>query len=196
MTKVKFQATVSGRKFGYVYVLSYPGSDKLKIGHSLDPFDRAEDIGGTKAPDNPVVEAFFWCAERREDVERAAHKLEQGTRHNGEWFDISVAQAMATIRKASEQVNVEIQLVYDRDDCERRAAKELETERQALAQADIEAQRQIEVVAAERIALEKSAAALVRKCMNCNLPLRDFVRKDGTWVKCKHCGHVQILRQE
>lgn len=77
MNKIKLQAAVTGRKYGYVYVLSYPGSDKLKIGHSLDPFDRAEDIGGTKAPENPIVEAFFWCSERREDVERAAHKMQR-----------------------------------------------------------------------------------------------------------------------
>jgi len=59
MTKVKFQVTFYGKDFGYIYVLSYPGSDKLKIGHSLDPFDRAKDIGGTKAPDNPLMEAAF-----------------------------------------------------------------------------------------------------------------------------------------
>ena len=131
MSKIKFQATVSGRKFGYVYVLSYPGSDKLKIGHSLDPFDRAEDIGGTKAPETPVVEAFFWCSERREDVERAAHKLEKGARHNGEWFAVSVEQAISAIRKAAEQVNVEVQLIFDRDDYDRKAAEKLEIERLA-----------------------------------------------------------------
>jgi hypothetical protein len=116
MTTIKFQASVTGKKYGYVYVMSYPGSDKLKIGHSLDPFDRAEDIGGTKAPEVPVVEAFFWCSERREDVERSAHRLAQESRHNGEWFAISVEEAIGVIRAAADLVNVEIQLVYDRDE--------------------------------------------------------------------------------
>lgn len=194
MSEIKFQATVSGRDYGYVYVLSYPGSDKLKIGHSLDPFDRAKDIGGTKAPENPVVEAFFWCAERREDVERAAHKLEQSTRHNGEWFDISVEQALVVIRRASEHVNVEVQLVYDRNNCAKKEAEKLATERQAKEDADKLAKQYSDAKEAERVSLAKSAAAAVRKCMGCNLPLRDFVRTEGNWVRCRSCGYSQILR--
>jgi hypothetical protein len=152
VNKIKFQATITGRKYGYVYVLSYPGSDKLKIGHSLDPFDRAEDIGGTKAPENPVVEAFFWCSERREDVERAAHKLKRERRHNGEWFDISVEQAMATIREASVLVHVEVQLVYDRDDHAKKAFAKIEADREILVEA--------ENLALARIAGQKALAQL------------------------------------
>ncbi len=159
MIKISFQATVSGRDFGYVYVLSYPGSDKIKIGHSLDPFDRAKDIGGTKAPENPIVEAFFWCSERREDVERAAHKLEHASRHNGEWFNVSVEKAMATIRNGAERVNVEVQLVYDRDEHDKKAAEKLAAERQA----HIELEELTAARAAGQVALGQLANAFKRK---------------------------------
>jgi hypothetical protein len=152
MNRIKFQAAITGRKYGYVYVLSYPGSDKLKIGHSLDPFDRAEDIGGTKAPENPVVEAFFWCSERREDVERAAHKLQRESRHNGEWFNITVEQAMASIRDASVQVNVEVQLVYDRDDIYKKATNKLDL--------DYQVQLEAENLSLARVAGQKALAQL------------------------------------
>ena len=161
MTKVKFQATVSGKDFGYVYVLSYPGSDKLKIGHSLDPFDRAKDIGGTKAPENPLVEAFFWCSERREEVERSAHKLERDTRHNGEWFTVSIGQAINVIRKAADEVGVEIQLVYDRNEYEKQAAAEVEAAQ--LAEADAKRLLELRAIAARqdaRIAAKAEAERL------------------------------------
>lgn len=120
MAQIKFNATVSGPDFGYVYVLSYPGSNKLKIGHSLEPFNRAKDIGGTKAPENPLVEAFFWCSERREDVERAAHRLADSSRYNGEWFVISIDHALDVIRDAAVKVGVEVQLVYDLSETEKK----------------------------------------------------------------------------
>jgi hypothetical protein len=110
LSKVKFQGTVSGDGFGYVYVMSYPGSDKVKIGHSLSPNIRATDIGGTLAPETPQVEAYYWCSERRESVERVAHKIESASRHNGEWFRISVNQAMSAIVRAARELGVEIQL--------------------------------------------------------------------------------------
>lgn len=111
----KFNGTISGSGYGYVYIMSYPGSDKLKIGHSLNPTTRAEDIGGTLAPETPVLEAYYWCSERREDVERKAHDLERHNRANGEWFDISVEKARAAIETAAEATGVEIQLVFCRD---------------------------------------------------------------------------------
>ena len=115
MAKLKFQGAVTGDGFGYVYVMSYPGSDKVKIGHSLSPSVRATDIGGTLAPETPEIEAYFWCSERRENVERAAHRIESSSRFNGEWFKISVSQAIRSIEQAACEVNVEIQLVYERD---------------------------------------------------------------------------------
>jgi len=128
LVQVKFNATVSGPDFGYVYVLSYPGSKKLKIGHSLDPFNRAKDIGGTKAPENPHVEAFFWCSERREDVERGAHRLAHSSRHNGEWFDISIDRALDVIRDAAINARVEVQLVYDLNETEKKIKAQQEVD--------------------------------------------------------------------
>ena len=93
--------------------MSYPGSEKLKIGHSLNPTTRAADIGGTLAPETPLLEAYYWCSERREDVERKAHEIERESRHNGEWFALSVEGAMSVIEKAAKTVDVEIQLVHE-----------------------------------------------------------------------------------
>ncbi len=110
---MKFQCTVSGAGYGFVYIMSYPGSDKLKIGHSLNSTTHAADIGGTLAPETPVLEAYYWCSERREDVERKAHEIEGENRHNGEWFAISAESAMGVIGKAAKAVDVEIQLVFE-----------------------------------------------------------------------------------
>ena len=110
---IKFQCTVSGSGYGFVYIMSYPGSDKLKIGHSLNPTTRATDIGGTLAPETPVLEAYYWCSERREDVERRAHEIEGENRHNGEWFAVSVEQAKTVIEKAAKSAKVEIQLIFE-----------------------------------------------------------------------------------
>ena len=111
---MKFQCTVSGPGFGFVYIMSYPGSDKLKIGHSLNPTARAADIGGTLAPETPILEAYFWCSERREDVERKAHVIESQNRHNGEWFNVPIEKAIEVIRQAASEVGVEVKLVFER----------------------------------------------------------------------------------
>lgn len=128
MKSLRFQATVSGDGFGYVYVMSYPGSSKVKIGHALSPTIRASDIGGTLAPEQPSIEALFWCAERREDVERAAHRLEKSNRRNGEWFEISVEQALVTIQSAADSQKIEIQFVYDRLDYSERLREEMDAQ--------------------------------------------------------------------
>ena len=110
---MKFQCTVSGAGYGFVYIMSYPDSDKLKIGHSLNPTTRVADIGGTLAPETPVLEAYYWCSERREDVEKKAHEIERENRRNGEWFTISAERAMSVIEKAAKAIDVEIQLVFE-----------------------------------------------------------------------------------
>lgn len=111
--KLKFQATISGPGYGYVYVMSYPNSDRVKIGHSLNPTARASEIGGTLAPEVPIVDIAFWCSERRHDVERKAHEIEAKNRRNGEWFEISIDQAIQSIKKSAEITDVEVQLVFD-----------------------------------------------------------------------------------
>ena len=120
-----FQGNVSGAGYGYVYVMSYPGSDKVKIGHALNPTSRAAEIGGTLAPETPIAEAYFWCSERREDVERKAHAIESANRCNGEWFKISVQRAVEVIQQAASVVGVSIQLVHDRNEWEAKAAAKL-----------------------------------------------------------------------
>jgi hypothetical protein len=112
---MRLDCTLTGEGYGFVYVMSYPNSNKLKIGHSHFPNTRVAQIGGTLAPETPTLEAYFWCSERREDVERKAHELEAKNRHNGEWFTISLADALEAISNAAKEMNVEIKLVYERD---------------------------------------------------------------------------------
>lgn len=121
---MNFQGQVTGPGYGFVYVMSYPGSGMVKIGHSLYPDTRASQIGGTLAPEEPVLESYFWCSERREAVERKAHALQASVRGNGEWFDISVTAAMQTIQEGAAQVSVPIQLIFERQQYEAQLARE------------------------------------------------------------------------
>ncbi len=112
--------------------MSYPGSDKVKIGHSLDPGTRTTQIGGTLAPDDPVLEVTYWCSERRGDVEKTAHKLVADTRHNGEWFTLTVPCAMLTIERAAGIVGVEIQKTFEHAEHEAGVENLQEIERRRL----------------------------------------------------------------
>jgi len=167
----KFSATVSGGGYGYVYVMSYPGSTKLKIGHSDDPENRAKDIGGTKAPETPVLEASFWCSERREVVERKAHKLAKHLRHNGEWFDLSVEQALGFIRTAAASVKVEVQLIFDRSETDKKAAAAAESMRLAEAAEQEKHNQALKMVEREA---EADRQAALRKTV-VEQQMRDFV---------------------
>lgn len=109
---MKFQGTISGSGYGYVYIMSYPNSQKYKIGHSLNPTTRAADIGGTLAPETPSLEAYFWCSERREDVERQAHNILKKFRSNGEWFSVALDDAIKAIELAATNTSVEIKQVF------------------------------------------------------------------------------------
>lgn len=133
--KLNHAATVTGEGYGYVYVMSYPSSDKVKIGHALNPSVRAKNIGGTLAPEQPVIELLFWCSERREDVEREAHKRLADYRHNGEWFTIGISRALEVVRQAASKVDVAAELVHDRNEWEAKKAQKLaEEEQQRVAQ--------------------------------------------------------------
>jgi hypothetical protein len=109
---MKFEATVSGPGYGYVYVMSYPGSTKFKVGHSLNPTSRASDIGGTLAPEIPKMAYCFWCSERREDVERRAHALLKEYRGNGEWFNAPIETIHRAIKDAAKNEAIEIKEVF------------------------------------------------------------------------------------
>jgi hypothetical protein len=109
---MKFKGTISGDGYGYVYIMSYHNSKKYKIGHSLNPTTRASDMGGTLAPETPNLEAYFWCSERRSDVERQAHEILKKFRSNGEWFIVSMDDAVKAIKKAATDTSVEIQQVF------------------------------------------------------------------------------------
>lgn len=109
---MKFLGTISGHDYGYVYIMSYPKSNKYKIGHALNPTTRVADIGGTLAPETPILEAYFWCSERREDVERQAHEILKKFRSNGEWFSVSMDDAVKAIKQAAINASVEIKQVF------------------------------------------------------------------------------------
>ena len=70
-----FNCTVSGPGYGFVYVMAYPGSDKVKIGHTLDPNTRASTIGGTLAPEDPVLQVYYWCSFDRLQSEKLPEEL-------------------------------------------------------------------------------------------------------------------------
>lgn len=129
-----FRGTISGAGYGYVYVMTYPGAAQVKIGHTLNPTTRVVDIGGTLAPQDPVVELLFWCSERREEVERRAHLIQAAHHHRGEWFTISVGEAGGTLRRAAAELGVEMQLVFDRANHEelQRSEKEARNRRWKL----------------------------------------------------------------
>ena len=110
----RFKCTVTGPDYGFVYLMTYPGSTKVKIGHSLDPITRATQIGGTLAPENPVPAAYYWCSERRHDVEKKAHELANSYRRNGEWFELATDEAMKIVIEAAKQCDIEIESVYKR----------------------------------------------------------------------------------
>lgn len=99
---------VTGDGYGYVYIMSYPNSNKVKIGHSLNPGTRTKQIGGTLAPETPILEATYWCSERRETVERTTHEQLKNFRGNGEWFNVSIPTAMAAIEVAATSCGVEV----------------------------------------------------------------------------------------
>jgi hypothetical protein len=121
---LSFSCTVSGPGYGFVYVMSYPGSDKVKIGHTLDPDTRAGTIGGTLAPEDPVLQAYYWCSENREAVERQAHARAKEYRQKGEWFLISVKDAMNAIELAGVELKIELKLVFEASPRRRTAFEE------------------------------------------------------------------------
>lgn len=126
-------ARVTGPGAGYVYIMSYPNSDKVKIGHTNNPSLRVSQIGGTLAPEMPRIEILFWCSERREDVERRTHSYHQSKRRNGEWFELPVEEAMQTIEKVAAWIKVEVSLVYDEAGYSIKKKRQLlEHERQSL----------------------------------------------------------------
>ena len=110
----KFKADVTGPDFGFVYVMTYPGSKKVKIGHSLDPISRAAQIGGTQAPEKPALEVCIWCSERQQEVEKLAHKLGSAYRTRGEWFDVDVESAKSYLIDAASELGIERRIVFDR----------------------------------------------------------------------------------
>ena len=108
-----FTCTVSGPGYGFVYVMSYPGSDKVKIGHTLHPDMRAGNIGGTLAPEDPILEAYYWCSERREAIEAWVHAHFKKVRQNGEWFLISAKEATVGIDLAGIKLGITLKPVYE-----------------------------------------------------------------------------------
>jgi hypothetical protein len=168
---------LSGDGYGYVYVMSYPNSKHVKIGHALHPNSRASEIGGTLAPEKPIVEACIWCAERRQDVERSAHKLEAGSRGNGEWFDLTIERAMAAIIRAASGLNIQTLLVYDRN------AVDLKEKKQALA-----------AKAANELKAHKLALQELEKIQNEANKKRIFEKEGGFKSEVQHLPPSKVSR--
>ena len=158
--KLRHAANVTGSGAGYVYVLSYPGSDKVKIGHTNDMDRRARELGGgTIGPNDPIVEICIWCSEGREKVERLTHKHAHQHRHNGEWFAMTPSVALDAVRNAAQCLHVEHVIAFDRTEHEVQA----ERARVASAHAAARERKRAEAEAEREAVAERVEAIRARK---------------------------------
>ncbi len=98
---------------GYIYVLSNSAMGKLlKIGFTCGSVEKraAELSGATNVPSAFIVE-YFHISEDVEEIERLAHAElnERRYNENREFFDTSVADAIAVIQRLVRQPEVRFQ---------------------------------------------------------------------------------------
>jgi hypothetical protein len=75
----------------------------VKIGRSRNPEKRRKALQATSG--FPVELIHHWPSEAPSTVERAAHLLLSEHRKAGEWFDVSVEDAVAAIENAVQQLH-------------------------------------------------------------------------------------------
>ena len=88
-----------------VYIIGEPGSDVLKIGISSDPARRLRDVRIS----NPYDVKVLWerSVEHARRVERNVHLALVGVRIRGEWFRVSLAEAIEVIERTVTKEPVE-----------------------------------------------------------------------------------------
>ncbi|RJG11106.1 GIY-YIG nuclease family protein [Pseudomonas cavernicola] len=84
---------------GWIYVITNPAMPALvKIGYSTkDPSFRAKELNNTGSP-HPYSVAYDALLPSPRDMEQRVHKLLIDKREGKEWFRITVAEAISTIR--------------------------------------------------------------------------------------------------
>jgi hypothetical protein len=93
----------------FVYVIkSSPGP--VKIGKAVDPSSRLK-ILQTGAPFRLSLEKVCRCDDEKSayKVEKSAQRVLRGKRLTGEWFDVSVDDAIAAIEEAVDKQKTELQ---------------------------------------------------------------------------------------
>lgn len=87
---------------GHVYVMR-SASGPIKIGRSAIPHERLKTIQSSNAA---AIELCHISEERADaaSIENVAHRLLETKRLAGEWFDVSVYEAVAAIEAAIRQV--------------------------------------------------------------------------------------------
>ena len=104
---------------GYVYICrrEKSASGLVKIGHT-DNIERrvAEFNRETGADSKMILEVAFACAvDLRHSLERAAHHLGRKHRSRGEWFRLSLDEAIETVRAAAAELGINAAICYKKD---------------------------------------------------------------------------------
>ncbi|MFB6371577.1 MAG: GIY-YIG nuclease family protein [Bradymonadaceae bacterium] len=105
-TTVRHQSPTPGS--GWVYVLTNPAFDLVKVGYTTrNPYRRCDELSRrTSVPADYELAAYELCA-AVERVETKAHELLNEYRHDesSEFFDCTVEQARQAIARADDAVN-------------------------------------------------------------------------------------------
>ncbi len=80
-----------------IYIIGEPGSDVLKIGISVNPAHRLRDIKISNPSDVEVL--WEQAVDNARRVERNVHLVLVDLRIRGEWFKVSLREAVAVVEK-------------------------------------------------------------------------------------------------
>ena len=156
---------------GYVYICrrEKSASGLVKIGHTDDLERRVAEFNReTGADSKMILEVAFACAaDLRHSLERAAHRLGHKHRSRGEWFRLSLDEAVETVHAAAADLGINAAICYrrgqlqeDTDRIRRKHDQEyaaLCLQREAKAKVLASAARQTEVDALANIAMQAEA---------------------------------------
>lgn len=104
---------------GYVYICrrEKSASGLVKIGHTDDLERRVAEFNReTGADSKMILEVAFACiADLRHSLERVAHRLGRKHRARGEWFRLSLDEAVETVRAAAAELGINAAICYKKD---------------------------------------------------------------------------------
>ena len=104
---------------GYVYICRREKSVSglVKIGHTDDLERRVAEFNReTGADSKMILEVAFACAaDLRHSLERAAHRHGRKHRSRGEWFRLSLDEAIETVRTAAAELGINAAICFKKD---------------------------------------------------------------------------------